>query len=300
MNDAMSALPKVTCSFCQHSLCCHHPAPSDEATNNSCQQGLPASLVLSGSAKVDFVPLNGKCLHVIPPKDSAGDVVFVALKKTEGEELDVVVHIQHCASEEKTNTAKRDDEGEHCNVDPEKNAISGARDSVPATIDNLVEKQEKSSSLNLSVDSGGLETVVLISAGEDSPKKLANAKKPRKRRRNPSTCATRKSARLASKKQKVEEASCENAGPKVQSKLQLKEVLKSSREEIAVGAEDESTLSKKGMMRETMTNFVDALKKMDNFNHYRLPKVHYTYLYTLLAGHCTLQPLVAMYFPFDK
>ena len=300
MNDAMSALPKVTCSFCQHSLCCHQAARSDEATNNSCQQGLPASLVLSGSAKVDFVPLNGKCLHIIPPMDSVGDVVFVALKKKEGEELDVVVHIQHCASEEKTNTAKRDDEGEHCNVDPEKNAISGAGDSVPATIDNLVEKQEKSSSLNLSVDSGGLETVALVSAGEDSPKKLANTKKPRKRRRNPSTCATRKSARLASKKQKVEEASCENAGPRVQSKLQLKEVLKSSGEEVALGAEDESTLSKKGLMRETMTNFVDALKKMDNFNHYRLPKVHYTYLYTLLAGHCTLQPLVAMYFPFDK
>ena len=290
MNDAMSALPKVTCSFCQHSLCCHQAAPSDEATNNSCQQGLPASLVLSGSAKVDFVPLNGKCLHIIPPKDSAGDVVFVALKKTEGEELDVVVHIQHCASEEKTNTAKRDDEGEHCNVDPEKNAISGDRDSVPATVDSLVEEQEKSSSLNLSVASGGLETVVL-SAGEDSPKKLANTKKPRKRRRNSLTCATRKSARLASKKQKVEEASCENAGPKVQSRLQLKEVRKSSGEEVAVGAEDESTLSKKGMMRETMTNFVDALKKMDNFNHYRLPKVHYTYLYTLLAGHCTIQLL---------
>ena len=291
MNDAMSALPKVTCSFCQHSLCCHQAAPSDEATNNSCQQGLPASLVLSGSAKVDFVPLNGKCLHIIPPKDSAGDVVFVALKKTEGEELDVVVHIQHCASEEKTNTAKRDDEGEHCNVDPEKNAISGDRDSVPATVDNLVEEQEKSSSLNLSVASGGLETVVLLSAGEDSPKKLANTKKPRKRRRNSLTCATRKSARLASKKQKVEEASCKNAGPKVQSRLQLKEVLKSSGEEVAVGAEDESTLSKKRMMRETMTNFVDALKKMDNFNHYRLPKVHSMYLYTLLAGHCTIQLL---------
>jgi len=291
MNDAMSALPKVTCSFCQHSLCCHQAAPSDEATNNSFQQGLPASLVLSGSAKVDFVPLNGKCLHIIPPKDSAGDVVFVALKKTEGEELDVVVHIQHCASEEKTNTAKRDDEGEHCNVDPEKNAISGDRDSVPATVDSLVEEQEKSSSLNLSVASGGLETVVLLSAGEDSPKKLANTKKPRKRRRNSLTCATRKSARLASKKQKVEEASCKNAGPKVQSRLQLKEVLKSSGEEVAVGAEDESTLSKKGMMRETMTNFVDALKKMDNFNHYRLPKVHSMYLYTLLAGHCTIQLL---------
>ena len=291
MNDAMSALPKVTCSFCQHSLCCHQATPSDEATNNSCQQGLPASLVLSGSAKVDFVPLNGKCLHIIPPKDSAGDVVFVALKKTEGEELDVVVHIQHCASEEKTNTAKRDDEGEHCNVDPKKNAISGDGDRVPATIDNLVEEQEKSSSLNHSVDSGGLETVVLVSAGEDSPKKLANAKKPRKRRRNLSTCATRKSARLASKKQKVEEASCKNAGPKVQSRLQLKEVRKSSGEEVAVGAEDESTLSKKGMMRETMTNFVDALKKMDNFNHYRLPKVHSMYLYTLLAGHCTIQLL---------
>ena len=291
MNDAMSALPKVTCSFCQHSLCCHQAAPSDEATNNSCQQGLPASLVLSGSAKVDFVPLNGKCLHIIPPKDSAGDVVFVALKKTEGEELDVVVHIQHCASEEKTNTAKRDDEGEHCNVDPEKNAISGDRDSVPATVDSLVEEQEKSSSLNLSVASGGLETVVLLSAGEDSPKKLANTKKPRKRRRNSLTCATRKSARLASKKQKVEEASCENAGPKVQSRLQLKEVRKSSGEEVALGAEDESTLSKKGMMRETMTNFVDALKKMDNFNHYRLPKVHSMYLYTLLAGHCTIQLL---------
>ena len=284
MSDAVSALPKVTCSFCQHSLCCHQTAPPDEATNNSCQQDSPANLVLSGSAKVDFVPLNGKCLHIIPPKDSVGDIVFVALKKTDGDELDIVVYIRHCASEETTNTAKNDDD-ENCNVDPEKNTRDG--DSVPATID-LVEEREKSSSacLNLSVE---LETVVLMSAGEDSPKKqnLTNTgttKKPRKRRRHPSTCATRKSARLASKKHKVEEASCENAGSRVQSKLQLKEVLKSGKEEVALGAEDESTSSKKAMMRETMINFVDALKKVDNLNHYRLPKVH---LYILcIYKHC--------------
>ena len=281
MSDAMSALPKVTCSFCQHSLCCHQTAPSDEATNKSCQQDSPANLVLSGSAKVDFVPLSGKCLHIIPPKDSTGDIVFVALEKTDGDVLDIVVYIRHCASEETTNTAKNDDKDENCNVDTEKNTTSGGGDSVPATVD-LVEEQEKSSSacLNLSVDSA--ETVVLISAGEDSPERLTNTgttKKPRKRRRHPSTCATRKSARLASKKQKVEEASCESGGSRVQSKLELKELLKSGEEEVALGAEDESTTSKKAIMRETMINFVDALKKVDNLNHYRLPKVHCESIY---------------------
>ena len=282
MSDAMSALPKITCSFCQHSLCCHQTAPSDEAaTNKSCQQDSPANLVLSGSAKVDFMPLNGKCLHIIPPKDSTGDIVFVALEKTDGDELDIVMYIRHCASEETTNTAKNDDKDENCNVDTEKNTTSGGGDSVPAIVD-LVEEQEKSSSacLNLSVDSA--ETVALISAGEDSPKRLTNTdttKKPRKRRRHPSTCATRKSARLASKKQTVEEASCESAGSRVQSKLELKELLKSGEEEVALGAEDESTSSKKAIMRETMTNFVDALKKVDNLNHYRLPKVHCISIY---------------------
>lgn len=282
MSDAMSALPKVTCSFCQHSLCCHQTTPSAEATNSSCQQDSPANLVLSGSAKVDFLPLNGKCLHIIPPKDSTGNIVFVALKKTDGDELDIVVYIRHCASEEMTKTAKNDDKDENCNVDPEKNTTSGDGYSIPMTVD-LVEGQEKSSRacLNLSVDSA--ETVALISAGEDSPKELTNTgttKKPRKRRRHPSTCATRKSARLASKKQKVEEASCENAGSRVQSKLQLKEVLKSGEEEIALGTGDESTSSKKVMMGETMINFVDGLKKVDNLNYYRLPKVHY------VAIHC--------------
>jgi len=265
MNDAMSTLPQVPCSFCQHSLLCHQ---SSEATTSVCQSGSLRSslhLMLDYSAKVDFVPLNGKCLQVIPPKESLRDIVFLALKMLDDDNVDVVLNISNCVSEKQTSVNAIDNaNGTVDRASPRGNTSKGAVDTEKQ--DNIPQQCPKTS-----VDSTGFEPVV-HQPTEALSKELSGTsttKKRRKRSRVPSVSSLRRSTRIASKKQKVSVPSGGDAGP---SKLHLKEVLPGNSKEAALCTVDES---KEVLMRETVKTFASSLQSSDNWKQYRLPEVQF-------------------------
>lgn len=270
MNDAMSTLPQVNCSFCQHSLLCHQ---SSEATTSVCQSGSLRSslhLMLDYSAKVDFVPLKGKCLQVIPPKESLRDIVFLALKMLDDDNVDIVLNISNCVSEKQTSMNAIDNPNTTVDqASPKGNTSKGAVDIIPVSTekqDNIPQQCPKTS-----VESAGFEPVV-HQPTEALSKELtgtSTTKKRRKRSRVPSVSSPRRSTRIASKKQKVSVPSGQDAGP---SKLHLKEVLPSNSKEAALCAVDES---KEVLMRETVKTFASSLQSSDNWKQYRLPEVQF-------------------------
>lgn len=266
MNDAMSTLPQVPCSFCQHSLLCHQ---SSEATTSVCQSGSLRSslrLMLDYSAKVDFVPLNGKCLQVIPPKESLRDIVFLALKMLDDDNVDVVLNISRKPA---SMNAIDNATGTVDQASPKGNTSKGAVDIIPVNTekqDNVPQQCPKTS-----VDSTGFEPVV-HQPTEALSKELSGTsttKKRRKRSRVPSVSSPRRSTRIASKKQKVSVPSGQDAGP---SKLHPKEVLPGNSKEAALCAVDES---KEVLMRETVKTFASSLQSSDNWKQYRLPEVQF-------------------------
>ena len=277
MNDAMSTLPQDPCSFCQHSLLCHH---GSVATTGVCQSGSLRSslhLVLDHSTKVDFVPLNGKCLQVIPPKESLRDLVFLALKTSDNDAVDVVVNIPNRAYEKQASV----DEVDSANfpvdqTSPRGNISNRDGDIIPMNAEPaLVVGKQDDTPEQCPVDSAGFEPVVHQPTAEDSSKELtttSTAKKQRKRRRVPSASSPRRSTRIASKKQKIGVSSRGDAA-RVQSRLQLKEVLPGSvnSKEEGLCAVDES---KEVLMRETVETFFSSLQSSDPWKHYRLPEVY--------------------------
>ena len=105
MSGAISALPKITCSTCQHTLQSHQPmetssTPTD--SRNSLEDGtrMPwgdvstiiqhPQLTLKASTKLAFTPFNG-CIQILPPENKTGNVVLVSLHSVAESDLHIVV-----------------------------------------------------------------------------------------------------------------------------------------------------------------------------------------------------------------
>jgi len=226
-------------------------------------------LILDYSAKVDFVPLKGKCLQVIPPKESLRDIVFLALKMLDDDNVDVVLNIPNCVSEKQTSMNAIDNPNTTVDqASPKGNTSKGAVDIIPVSTekqDNIPQQCPKTSVEFEPVVHQPTEALSKELTG------TSTTKKRRKRSRVPSVSSPRRSTRIASKKQKVSVPSGQDAGP---SKLHLKEMLPGNSKEAALCAVDES---KEVLMRETVKTFASSLQSSDNWKQYRLPEVQFKY-----------------------
>ena len=105
MSGAISALPKITCSTCQHTLQSHQPmetssTPTD--SRNSLEGGTQMpwgdastiiqhpQLTLKASTKLALPPFNS-CIQILPPENKTGNVVLVSLYSAAEGDLHIVV-----------------------------------------------------------------------------------------------------------------------------------------------------------------------------------------------------------------
>lgn len=110
MASAIAALPKVTCSVCQHTLQCHQPvdvlhptpgpanssdylSPIGSSSTSHCSFKHP-QLTLKASAKLAMTPLHN-CVHVLPPDGKDGRLVVVLLCSTDSG-LRIAVYSSAC------------------------------------------------------------------------------------------------------------------------------------------------------------------------------------------------------------
>ena len=254
MSAAITELPKITCSTCQHTLLCHQlmetalqhtDSKNQPETCISTPFGLSRStcnlhpqLTLKASTKLAFTPLNG-CVQVLPPEDKSGQVMLVCLHSTAVGELRIVVCSELLAQDKSEQVHLEDGNPE--------NQISASINSKPPETD--LEKQ-------LNTSEGDTEP----SVAEPLP-----AKRPRRRKRD--NIVPRKSSRLQKRQQ-----NCSN----IDNKQALTRLLEEERE-CQMRAMEEARVEQQVLCR-CIVDYVSSVERKESYVHYSLPQVYHTYI----------------------
>lgn len=256
LSAAITALPQIPCSTCQHYLQSHQlEIPSHPQTESSSLEigsvdiGTESldyqypQLTLKGSAKLAFTPVNG-CIQLLPAVSGSGNLTLVSLHGT-GSGLSAAVCSGSLAPAQSGNEEQMDAQ----------QTVAEAPESVqndPSSLDNPAEASDIADDTKL--------------AQKSAPRR------GRKRKRlNPPLPACRKSARLQEKRKG--EA--------------LAETLKQAKEQRA--RENEQARRERERLCGHMINFVSSLEKRDSYTTYPLPEASgrssYWMVHVLLV-HC--------------
>ena len=256
MSAAVSALPKITCSICHHTLQTHQPMEmslspnkigteggSDILTGKSFESVQNPQLTLKASVKLAFTPFNG-CVQVLPAESKSGGVTLVCLTSATEGELRVVICTVQLASNihKQTHTLLEESTG--------KNIVSQV----------VVSNDSKESSSSSDLKELQTHTNTGSSDGDLPAKKVS-----RKRKRNTQVnILLRRSARVRkqSKKNKVDVEQ-----DKRTARLLEEEKERQRREMERVRMEQQALCG-------CLVDFVSSVEKRDSFTSYSLPEVH--------------------------
>ena len=243
MRDTLEALPQVACTFCQHQLQEHQKI--DNSRRNTAGLGNTFAcpdFKMKSSARVSFLPINGQCVQIIPPKDPNADVVLVGLSNSE----EPTIHI--CRSRSRMD----EQDSEVLIVSVESHSISGGNGKDNCVSDAVSERVSQSV---VSASSG-------VQVSSETERLSGNSKKGRKRKQRLQSAGSRKSARITAKQLEIEEAP--QKGKELVVSLQLKDL------NVGGGGISHGNTA----LMETMATFVESLKSSEKFMKYKLPEVY--------------------------
>ena len=250
MSGAISTLPKITCSTCQHTLQSHQPMETSSTPTdgrNSLEGGtrMPwgeastiiqhPQLTLKASTKLAFTPFNG-CIQILPPENKTGNVVLVSLHSVAEGDLHIVVCSVQLALEQ-IHTLLEETAGDQ---------TSASKDSKE--LESCLEKQSDMTEEN---SEGNVE--------EPLPAKKKSRRRKRITRVN---VVPRKSARLQKQSEKRKALENKQAVARL-----LEEERKRQEREI------EQARVEQQMLCRCIVEYVSLMEKKDSFTHYPLPEV---------------------------
>ena len=243
LDNVKTSLPVITCSFCQHPLSSHFLPDKNESTSS--EKVVPQTknsftqLVVKEPTKLALNPLNASVL-LVPPEEFSDYMTLLAIRKAAessvcGSQLELVA-VSQCFSSKKLDIIKEEKVSstvctesdlvnsltdKEMNVDPVENSKN----------DNIsTDTQEKHAGVSVATSNGINTSSSGVKEQENQLVKPAT-KKGTKRRRKASSVSedggTRRSARIAAKKKKVEVDMSSNGSqtsPATAAKLQLKEL----------------------------------------------------------------------------
>ena len=280
LSAAISALPQISCSTCQHTLQSHQRGDTESDESNitaplgqssvvsnthpsfpfpSCQ---PPQLSLKVSGKLAYSPV-GECVQLLPPVGSMGRVGLVSLCVMEGR-LSVavcLVSLSPRGARSGGGDQNEEGEGETSSEKREETQNEVGRESAPCEVADEVSSANLSAPPSLTdrptVTSGSVQKGQGEGEGEDAPK--AAAKRRRKRKRiTPATISHRKSTRIQQQM-------------KNESKNGLPNCLKLERERDT--REREEARRERERVCGIMASFVSSLEKHGSYQTYPLPEV---------------------------
>ena len=242
LTTAISVLPNITCSTCNHTIQTHQPTinPPNTSINNDITDissdihrqfsGINNShLTLKSSNKIAFTPFKG-CVQVLPPTGGQS-LTLVALYTSTEDQLHIIV-----------NSVKLGEDNSVC-VAPEDKVVKNE------------DEKKVSSDCTLQVNGSAEEGI----AGSNTVEIMKAPASKRKRRRRVVVQPTRKSARLRCKGTK---------GDEVVAKRKQKEEAEYHKKEVERVKEEQKTVCG------CVVKFVSSLEDRDIYTNYPLPQVH--------------------------
>jgi hypothetical protein len=253
MSAAVSALPKITCSNCHHTLQTHQPTESSLSPNKLSSEGETGivmrdafqsvqypQLTLKASAKLAIAPFNG-CVQILPAKNKSDRVTLVFLNSTSEGELRVVMCTTQLALIKDGQTHALLEEG---------------------TGESIVSQECVSNGSELPMESSSLKQLKTDSNAVPSDGDIP-AKKSRKRKRTTRVdVLPRRSARVRKQSEKnrgsVELERCAARLLEEERERQKREMEQARMEQLALCA--------------CFIDFVSSVEKKDSFTSYSLPE----------------------------
>ena len=303
MNDALLAIPQITCSFCQHPLLNHQEVleNSKSLVVTTFEKGV-SNLTLKSAAKIGFAPVNGSCVQFIPPKDTKGNLMFVALTESDppGSSLELRLHSYPLCWQEKQEEG--DERGREKGKEEEGKGGEVANEESPAakksddhSTEQLCTHESASIAISTSVSEGqnlrispqplpqnaiaDLTVDGKVSNSVAGKESVESPKKRGRKRKQTTAMSTgqRKSARIAAKKQNTAVVPSKKRSLNVT--FQLKDIslgrtgLQPGSMNGRPAALDCQKAAEDPSLRESVAKFVEMLKKKESFTSHKLPEV---------------------------
>ncbi len=231
-------------------------------------------LSLGVSAKVWFQPLNGRCVQLVAPKKPKEDLVLLGIVRSDSG-LELAIHTHTCDPEE--SSAKEDK-----NMCRETEPAKGRPQPLNATSERCENRTHTTGVLSTSQDNlSSNQTTVMSNTAPDVAQPTFQAsnntavQKGRKRKRSHQAVTSRRSSRLASKKQKVENISSTDTISSLESKKLVTDKTdengpcQSETSTVGINSSDPAEQA----LKQHVGTFVQSLGKRERFSLHKLPEV---------------------------
>lgn len=272
-SDAVSALPQVKCSFCQHPLLNHQDG--SPVLSSAISESTHTNYVLKASATLELKLVNSRCVQLISHTDMKGSLTLVGLAKTDsGQEVTVCSSYFHQSLKEEEKIVEVGPTTSRHSSEMQEESSKRSEDDANIAVTKMdagesLLPQEGVSAVSLSTPQP---QNTLLREGSTSA-----ARRERKRKKHaPPLGGVRRSKRLSAKRPKIELAPNQN----ISSRGTLDSIAKqtsSSRSTTVVEVHAESNdVAQKQVWVEKVTQFTELLKRSQKYTQYSLPEVTFT------------------------